>query len=722
MKNFFPPQNQSYTYLQTNRSDDLGSLWSSFNLDFQTNLGTMRLAQKLVTNTTSSDDADLGLPVAFEFFYNNWWAICGTRIFKNSTGELTSAFTENTAGFSVGYADSQFDVTNPAGTTFRYTWDGTGSDPLITALTFPIGASVWIANTNMATANEFPTSPATVTGSGANYFEITNASGTVESNKTLSSNGILAVFGGTLGTNFNFNSDLKLFDDQLWATTGDQLYSKSNNDASPSAQNSWELRDDLFSVTVDPSAPSILCYFEKTNRLYYKSSANEVSSIGTDYVVARSGDYYISLGTTIGYISSLVATSQYIWIGTNRKNTASSPSDSGLFGSVVQWDGFSAGTTNEYELNAAGVLAMTVYDDIPYVIDSEGRILKYTGTAFQEIARLPVNRILLKNATRNPTSSDSTSGRFVHFNGFTSTKNNTLQVLINNLNEDATDSTSENIQSGIWELDLTTNNFTHRYSATLKPRSSSTVTDFGQNRVVNVGAIKQNTLMSDSTDGRSTLVAGFTYYTDASSTKSGIFIDSPASPSTDNEGQKRGYFVTTFFNSQEIQDKWSRLWVTFRRFLNSTDKIVFKYRLNEEDPIVATITWTSTTTFTTTTNVSAYGPTATGFNGTTGGEVEVLQGTGSGSCTHISSIINNGGTYTVTLDNPVTGVTGTAKARFQKWIKMFPEINGQVLSYGQMPIGDSNTRIQIKGVLEFTGDDEFHKFVLTSNEDIKATL
>jgi len=80
MKYYFPPKNQNYQWLQTNRSDDFGSLWSTFNLDFQTNLGVMRLAQKLVTNTTSSDDADLGLPVAFEFFSGIWWAICASNI------------------------------------------------------------------------------------------------------------------------------------------------------------------------------------------------------------------------------------------------------------------------------------------------------------------------------------------------------------------------------------------------------------------------------------------------------------------------------------------------------------------------------------------------------------------------------------------------------------------------------------------------------------------
>ena len=187
--------------------------------------------------------------------------------------------------------------------------------------------------------------------------------------------------------------------------------------------------------------------------------------------------------------------------------------------------------------------------------------------------------------------------------------------------------------------------------------------------------------------------------------------------------QKKGYFVTSWFNSLEIQDKWERLWVVYRRFLDSGDSIVFKYRLYEEDPTYINITWTSTTTFTTTTNVTAYGPTATGFNGTVGGEVEFTQGTGSAACVHITNISEAGGTYTVTVDTAVTGVTtGTGKARLQKWIRLNPvAAQDQIKSFSQMQVGASNTRIQIKGCLTFTGAGEFTKAVLVSNSDIKIS-
>lgn len=705
MKNYFPSQNQGYQFLQTNRSDNIGSIWASFNLDFQSNLGKLRLSKKLVTNITSSDDADLGLPVAFEYWYQEWWAICGTRIFKNSSPDLVTAFAEETTiGYTIGLSDTQFDVTNPSGTTFRYTYDTTGTNPAITATSVPIGATVVISDTNLAAGNR---GTFTVTGSGSNYFEVANAAGVVESNKTIST-GYIEIRGGTFGQNYSATqSDICLFNDYLFATTSGNLYYRIADTASVP----WQLLKKLNSS----SSIHKLVYFKKNDRLYYVDQSSLIASVDTNLSVSTSGDYTLNPGTSIGYVSTMVASSSFIWIGSFRDVSALSSTTNGLEGSISQWDGTSS-QAFEYPIKAGGVLAMCVLDDIPYALDTEGRVLKFTGSSFQEIARLPIDRTLLVNATT------FSSARFVHFNGMVGTKNNTIQILINNLNDDSVADVTENMPSGVWELDLNTNNFTHKYSPTLKARSSSTVTDFGQNRISAPGALKVNYLQSNNSSGRSTLIAGFNYFSDATTVKSGIFIDSPAKATTDNEGQKRGYFVTTWFESSEVSDIWNRIWITYKKFLNSADKITLKYRTNDEEPTLATITWVDTTHFTTTTDITAYYPTATGFDGTNGGEVEVLQGTGAGACVHITAVSLNAGTYTVTVDNAVTGVTtGTAKARFQKWLKLLPEITGQVLQYGQTAINVADVRIQIKLVMEFTGDDEFHKMGVYSSENLKIT-
>lgn len=82
----------------------------------------------------------------------------------------------------VGDGSSRYDITLTGGTTYRYTYDGNGADPLITALTFPIGTPVDIQGQNFNAANN---GLFTVTGVGSNYIEVTNASGVAENNGTL---------------------------------------------------------------------------------------------------------------------------------------------------------------------------------------------------------------------------------------------------------------------------------------------------------------------------------------------------------------------------------------------------------------------------------------------------------------------------------------------------------------------------------------------------------
>lgn len=106
----------------------------------------------------------------------------------NTLPKLDTATTWLQDGFNnqtlatIGGSTTQFDITNTSGTTYRYTWDTTGTDPAITATSVPVGSYVLLGAQNFATANN---GLFLVTGSGVNYFEVTNASGTTESNKTI---------------------------------------------------------------------------------------------------------------------------------------------------------------------------------------------------------------------------------------------------------------------------------------------------------------------------------------------------------------------------------------------------------------------------------------------------------------------------------------------------------------------------------------------------------
>lgn len=109
-------------------------------------------------------------------------AIGGTTLVKADTDTTwaqdgfidTSQFTADST--------TQFDISNQGGNTWRYFYDGTGTDPNINSNTVGIGDTVFINGQNFTAANN---GTFVVTGIGADYFEITNASGSADSNVTV---------------------------------------------------------------------------------------------------------------------------------------------------------------------------------------------------------------------------------------------------------------------------------------------------------------------------------------------------------------------------------------------------------------------------------------------------------------------------------------------------------------------------------------------------------
>jgi len=94
----------------------------------------------------------------------------------------------DTPGTLRGDSTTQFDITLVSGTTYRYTWDTTGTNPSISSGTMPIGSVVSIHSPNFNAANN---GVFVVTGVASGYFEVTNASGVAENNKTLSTGSLV---------------------------------------------------------------------------------------------------------------------------------------------------------------------------------------------------------------------------------------------------------------------------------------------------------------------------------------------------------------------------------------------------------------------------------------------------------------------------------------------------------------------------------------------------
>lgn len=105
-----------------------------------------------------------------------------TQEYNSSATGLPTIQTFTAQSTTHGDNTTRYDITNPSGTTFRYTYDTVGTDPGITDVTFPIGSHVLIESTVLNSNN---TGYFAVTGSGTRYFEVTNASGVAENDKVI---------------------------------------------------------------------------------------------------------------------------------------------------------------------------------------------------------------------------------------------------------------------------------------------------------------------------------------------------------------------------------------------------------------------------------------------------------------------------------------------------------------------------------------------------------
>jgi len=497
---------------------------------------------------------------------------------------------------------------------------------------------------------------------------------------------------GTPTTCSSDTADMEVFNGKLYVTTQTSLVVNG----SAGGFTTWSNVD----AGLTTGLPHIIRYLPKYNRLYY-TNGTSIRSINTAGTVASAGDYFLDLPFG-NLITSMEVTADAIWVGTQSRDVAD------MNGNIFRWDGISAQADDVYPVQGKGVYAIAINDDtgLPHVMDSAGILSAFNGSGFAEVGRLPYTNILPHN------DDGFVSNKFIHPNGLIYTENDTFLAFINNLNSDNSGTINENLPSGGWEWSGE-GNFTHKYPFTYNAGGS--ITDFGQNRILRAGAVF-NANKPSTTSGRfGTILVGAAIYTDATTTTNAIFVDDSL-----NEMQKRGYMVSTWFESDEIADSWDSWWVSYRRFLDLYDNITVKYRNVEEAPVEGTITWVNTTSFTilnSAVDVSQY------WTSGTGGEVEILRGTGGGSCVHITNAVNNAGTWTVTIDEVVTGVTtGTATARFQKWIKLFPtEALTTPRNWGQFAFDtNSEPRIQVKVCFTYTGVGEFYKAILTSNENIKT--
>jgi hypothetical protein len=357
----------------------------------------------------------------------------------------------------------------------------------------------------------------------------------------------------------------------------------------------------------------------------------------------------------------------------------------GSKGYVAEWDATGTSPNKIYDLNAPCALSCVIEDDVPVIIDAYGRLKKFNGARFVEIARLPVANL---NIEMPGIYNDSTNSRWIHHRGM-DIVDGKININVNNFV--STGVYVEEMPSGIWEYDESVGLY-HKSS----PCSAST--DWGQKQILTAGAIY------GSKRSTATLLAGYAYYTDnATTSRNGLFYDDIATNTN-----KRALITLPFINSSEMDDSWQKVAYRFRPF-PSGDKVLGKFRSAKDStlPLLISITWTGTTTFTTTTNILAYHPNTLNYNP----EIEVVMGKASGTTAHITNIDASNATgsfiYTVTLDDAISDGSGSGKAYLTNFKKMSATgLTDQNTDEGSMNIAESKTKVQVKTELRATGSFE----------------
>lgn len=346
---------------------------------------------------------------------------------------------------------------------------------------------------------------------------------------------------------------------------------------------------------------------------------------------------------TIDTAITLPTNYKIIWIrrGIN-VNYIGLDSISGGRGAVAIWDGLS--TTLEanqlipikVRTPLSGILDE---DGVLNIIQSDGRLMRFNGgSGFSYEGELAPFREYL--ARRDWGGTISIAGRVL---------NRGMEVIRGKIHI-SVENILNNIPiyipqfpGGIWVYDKDHKAFYPKAG----PSNSQTITDFGS-----LGSESMFGAISPVFEGRNTdpsasvggvLIAGGRAYGDTTATAYRTLYSLTT-------GENRGRFTTSRIESGQITDKATAIWCKYQGVLTSADKIIFKYRIKYRDPILLsdTILWTSTTVFTTVDTGMA--------NAEVGDEITIVFGNGAGGTAHITTIVLSAGTYTVTVDEAITGI------------------------------------------------------------------
>jgi len=355
---------------------------------------------------------------------------------------------------------------------------------------------------------------------------------------------------------------------------------------------------------------------------------------------------------------------------------------------VIEWDGFSPSYNNEYNLMGSYPLTGFIVRDVPYAITELGYVFRFNGGGFEKVQSFNIDEeqitfgtSLTAEATIKPYGT-WVDGDIVYIN---------VGMPLRLESGAATLQGARRGRSGVWIFNTRNLNLYHHRG--LGERLSGGYRNYGNPIVDSPGAIiKANTGASQ------ILIASAGIYTGGATWVTGTeqVLYRDGIPTT--TALNRGYIITPYIPINEIETTWEALWVKFKKFIDSGNKIIVKWRTTESliqqddvgtnndifSPLQFAGTWASTTTFT------CKVPTGVGI----GDEVEVLSGDNAGCSFNISNLsaTPDGSTsITVTIDEATPqSSTDTAVFRFDNW-RSESAITSQTVGNQRVPFTVSST-------------------------------
>ena len=434
-----------------------------------------------------------------------------------------------------------------------------------------------------------------------------------------------------------------------------------------------------------------------TGRLYILDGQNKVYSVDAAGDVDKTGGGTLDFSDTPYKFVCMRVSATRMWLGGLDTSTGESV--------VVEWDmSLNEATANRiYKLPAHGVISIVIWEDLPVLMLSDGTLRFFDGVAFveQDGGRLPEPPMGCTYYGNQPGNTLPTATDFImHPNG-SAIIDGLPHFLISarlNVSGIVTAGLTPNpaIMGGIYCFDPDIG----LYNRFPIERIGGT-SGFGACAVV-PGAL------AAARSYKTRFLASCTVELNGSS-HAVLFTDDNARTLA-----ARGRLVLTPLWGAG-RDTWQKVETLATAFKDAGDRILLKYRLRKSAamPFNTAVTWSSTTVFTSTDSNFA--------NVVANDWVLVVVGNGSGCTAHVLSIEESGGTYTVTLDEAVTGVsnTNTGRVIVDNWRRLVT-LSAQNKDYHDqdLPTGTATHTLWLMAELRSAAGSvvEIDKHVVTSKQ------